>query len=398
MPSRTPIILYSTPYNTFPTTHAWSILTEPLPTQPYDKVRQRRQTMAPRLSIPPVTRILLIALVALSFLHNLARWRNLSGPSGSTPVTTPSLPYLTLVPAACIFYPWTFLSAPFVEQNVVTLLINGTTIFLAGKYLERAWGTREFGKAVVLCTVISNLAAVPLYILWAAVMSDPSRAQTALSGGVTLQALSLVAFKQLVPEHTVAILRGLIKMRVKHFPAVFLLLNTSSGFLFGTDTAAILAWMGLITSWTYLRFYKRQPDLSNSGTSGHTIRGDASETFALAMFFPDFAQPPIAFLCDHIYSILVNLRICTPFSTEEIAVGNEQVAARGDAGLPSLLSNAGRMGTSMGKREEAERRRALALRALDQRLNAASASKAPSQPAVITPVVTGGQASPGGPS
>lgn len=67
-------------------------------------------------------------------------------------------------------------------------------------------------------------------------------------------------------------------MRVKHFPALFLLLNTISGIAFGTDTAAILAWLGILASWTYLRFYKRQPDLTGTSSTGTGIKGDASET------------------------------------------------------------------------------------------------------------------------
>ena len=269
------------------------------------------------------------------------------------------------------------------EQNVVTLLVNGATIFFGGKYLERAWGSKEFGRVVLVATLIPNLTAVPLYIAWGAIMGNPTRALTPITGGITLQATFLVAFKQLVPEHTVTILKGIIKMRVKHFPALFLLLNTISGLLLGTDTAAVLSWVGLLTAWTYLRFYKTQPDMSSSTTGARGLKGDASETFAFAMFFPDVMQPPVAIVCDQMYILLTNLKICTPFSNEDIASGNEQAAARGEAGLPHLLNNTGRGGRASGKREEAERRRALALKALDQRLSAASSSKAVPQPAQV---------------
>lgn len=196
-------------------------------------------------------------------------------------------------------------------------------------------------------------------------------------------------------------------MRVKHFPALFLLLNTISGVVLGTETAAILSWLGLLTSWTYLRFFKRQPDLTGTSTDGMGIKGDASETFAFACLFPDVIQPPIAVVSDQIYSVLVSLKICTPFSEEDIASGNQQVLARGEAGLPTLLSShraGGMRGT--GKREEAERRRALALRALDQRLQAAAAGRAQShspssaasnQPTrTATPIVSAGQGMLGG--
>lgn len=121
-----------------------------------------------------------------------------------------------------------------------------------------------------------------------------------IQGSVALQGAFIVAFKQLVPEHTVTILRGLIRIRVKHFPAIFLVANTTSGILFGTDTALVLAWLGFLTSWTYIRFYKKQPDLSSASTGGNDVRGDASETFAFAYFWPDAIQPPVATVADSV--------------------------------------------------------------------------------------------------
>ena len=197
---------------------------------------------------------------------------------------------------------------------------------------------------------------------------------TYIQGSVALQGAFLVAFKQLVPEHTVTILKGVAKIRVKHFPAIFLAANTISGFIIGTDTALVLAWAGFFTSWIYLRFYKKQPDLSGSGTDGAIAKGDASETFAFAYFWPDAIQPPIAAVADGIYNAMVSLYVLRPFSAEDVETSNVQASARGEGGLPSLLDQGSRRG---GKREEAERRRALALKVLDQRLQAATASRPP---------------------
>ena len=194
-----------------------------------------------------------------------------------------------------------------------------------------------------------------------------------------------MAFKQLVPEHTVTILKGMIKIRVKHFVSIFLVANTLSGIILGTDTALVLAWLGFFVSWIYLRFYKRQPDLSSTSTGGG-IKGDASETFAFAYFWPDVVQPPIAAVADGIYNALIALRICTPFSAEDVESSNEQATTRNEGGLPSLLNQSGPRGGA-GKREEAERRRALALKVLDQRLHAAT-SKEQQPAAVSTPIST----------
>ncbi|CAG8190237.1 unnamed protein product [Penicillium olsonii] len=365
--------------------------------------------MSLRINIPPATRFCLIGLLTLSLLYNIARWRQIDT-TGGTPTTSPLVPYLTLVPSYFYYYPWTLATATFVEQNIFTVLLNSATIFYGGKYLERAWGSREFSKFIAVIAVIPCVLMIPIYLFWSALGGSSSTSYvsearfspqlnqrpslTQICGGVSIQASFLVAFKQLVPEHTVTIFKGLVKMRVKHFPALFLLLNTISGVAFGTDTAAILAWLGILTSWSYLRFYKRQPDLTGTSSTGSGIKGDASETFAFACLFPDIMQPPIAFVADQVYTLLVAVKILQPFSEDDIASGNEQVLARGEAGLPTLLNSRGSRGA--GKREEAERRRAVALKALDRRLQAASIPRPQSsvgessqRPATPTPAAAG---------
>ena len=175
-----------------------------------------------------------------------------------------------------------------------------------------------------------------------------------------------------MPEHTVNFLK-VIRMRVKHFPAMFLLANTFSGLVLGTETALFLAWLGFLVSWTYLRFYRSSPVLSTAtGGESASVKGDASDTFAFAYFFPEVSHPFIEPIASAVYNLLITLRICTPFSAEDIDASNESATARAEGGLPSIMS-----GRGSGRREEAERRRALALAALDQRLNAAASRGSP---------------------
>lgn len=166
------------------------------------------------------------------------------------------------------------------------------------------------------------------------------------------------------------ILKGIVKVRVKHFPSVFLLAYTVCGFIFRADTALCMAWLGFLTSWTYLRFYQTQVELSGATTASVKIRGDASETFAFAYFWPDLIQPPIAAFAGRIYEVLIALRICTPFAAQDIESSNEPSTTLGESSHHTMLSPEGR---HEGRKEEADRRRALALKALDQRLSAASA-------------------------
>jgi hypothetical protein len=163
-------------------------------------------------------------------------------------------------------------------------------------------------------------------------------------------------------------------MRVKHFPAIFLLANTISGLILGTETAMFLAYFGFMTAWVYLRFYRVSPSLSSAATGdGSIIKGDASDTFAFAHFFPEPIQTPVGALSEGVYNTLVSLKVCTPFSDQDVDAGNEQASARAEGGLPSIMNPNGRGGRGGGTRAEAERRRALALKALDQRLHAAAA-------------------------
>lgn len=137
-----------------------------------------------------------------------------------------------------------------------------------------------------------------------------------------------------------------------------------------TLASFLLAAFGFLTSWTYLRFYKAVfPDLDAS-QGPYSLRGDASETFAFAEFFPGPAKPLVAAISDQVFNVLVAMRLCTPFSAAEVS------AAAGAGGAGGSGGYHGHRGAAPGSaRAEAERRRALALKALDQRLHAATAGR-----------------------
>lgn len=116
-----------------------------------------------RLNIPPLTRILLVLLVGIFALHQVL-WLN--GWSD----------FLELVPQWALIHPWVYFTATFAEQNVITLLIAGGTVLYGGRYLERAWESREFGKFVLLVTLLPNFVASLLFVLWFAITRDDESA------------------------------------------------------------------------------------------------------------------------------------------------------------------------------------------------------------------------------
>ena len=122
-----------------------------------------------RISIPPLTRILLVLLIAISVAHQSTRYL-LNG------LDQGYQGFLAIVPQWSLFYPWVYITATFAEQNVLTLLIAITAVLLGGRYFERAWNSLEFGKFVLVVTLLPNVAATLIYVFWYAITHDEERA------------------------------------------------------------------------------------------------------------------------------------------------------------------------------------------------------------------------------
>lgn len=119
-----------------------------------------------RINLPPLTRSLLASLVLFTLLNFALRptpdWLQ----KAEKPFVSVGngVPYLSIVPGVSIVYPWVFLLATVVEQNIFGLIVTGLTVFYGGRYLERAWGSTEFTKFVLFVSMIPNLLSFLLYI------------------------------------------------------------------------------------------------------------------------------------------------------------------------------------------------------------------------------------------
>ncbi|CAD6499548.1 BgTH12-03659 [Blumeria graminis f. sp. triticale] len=309
--------------------------------------------MPTRLNLPPVTRVVLFVLLSQTFLGFAIKYRHWTRSSQFV------IAWLALLPNVSLIYPWTLLTTTLFEKNLVTLAISAVTIFYSGRYLERAWTSVEFAKFLLVASLIPNVLCYGFLTILFTLTGQSHWMLITINGTIGLQIAFLVAFSQLIPAHTVTIFKGIICLRVPRFPLLYILgisLLTLAPVL--SMASFLLVITGFLTSWTYLRFFKQSfPDLQTSQSS---LRGDSSESFALVEFFPGALKPVISLLSNSIYNILVKLHICPPFPT-------------GEHSLPRIDSLAQR-NTPGTARAEAERRRALALKALDQRLHAATAS------------------------
>ena len=126
-----------------------------------------------RIKIPPFTRALLILLLGFSLVYQAASYRS-RGPAGQGPSNI--IPWIALTPQLSVYYPWVYITSTLAEQNVLTLAIAGATFFYGGKYLERAWGSGDFGKFLMLVTIVPNFIAAFLYVLIFAITRQDAQA------------------------------------------------------------------------------------------------------------------------------------------------------------------------------------------------------------------------------
>lgn len=359
------------------------------------------------LNLPPATKASVGALVILSTSVLFLRWSTYhalvtaaKGPqvqpeTDERPVPEPvitlfkdiAVPYITLVtPSLSVVYPWVLLTTSFVETSVLGFLISAATLALGGKYLERVWSTKELtyflGLQSVVPVAVTALLLVFKYIL--TVSSEGHDPQFHIvNGGTAFQLGFLVALKQLVPEHSIVLFRGAFTVKVKHLVMPVLILYTVIGaFVLKRSEIVLLAWSGFFSSWVYLRFFRVvyvDPILpsgsadvggdsssasSKAGPGKTRIKGDASETFALSTFFyPAPLRELVHAASRVVFHALVAIKVCSPFNQDEVEQGN----------LRASLRTTGRIVSGDGRKTaaevDAERRRAIALKVLEERLD-----------------------------
>jgi len=269
------------------------------------------------------------------------------------------------------YYLWTFVTAGLYDNSFGVGLLNIAVYAAVAPMLERSWGGLSFVKFVAvtnLCVTVSiffNMVAC-----YAATEYEPClyRAVCGFSG---INAAFAVALKQKFGERPcVPGVRVLDLIKFKHLPmflgAVSLLLWLV-GRLGGKE--APLIFFGTFYAWVYLRFFL------TDATTG--VVGDLRPEFALATFFPDVAgvRPLVDFAASVVFTTLrsvglfadvVRTNASLPSSNED---GSTATLLGGGTGS---ISNAALSSASDPYRSvadpTAERRRLLAIRAIDEKL------------------------------
>ncbi|GAA5816155.1 hypothetical protein MFLAVUS_009681 [Mucor flavus] len=291
-------------------------------------------------NVPTLTKALVSLLLFCSIAPQIYMYRLNSEADADSDILS-VCPFIGLLPGFVMFAPWTFLTATFYEDNMITLLCSVVVLLFCGKYLERAWGSKELLKFVLVTAVLSNVVTMfGILVSYYITADDMYLYRVQINGMSGVFSAFLVAFKYLIPEHRIAILGGRVSIRVKNLLGVATAISIISLVLFKAIVFYNLVNIGWVIGWVYIRFFKYQDG----------IQGDRSETFAIQTFFPEFLHPIIGFVSNIVYGLLVKLNCCKP------APRNYDI----EIGVTAVPGSA---------RAEAERRRALALKALDMRLS-----------------------------
>ncbi|KAF9578540.1 hypothetical protein BGW38_005605 [Lunasporangiospora selenospora] len=288
-------------------------------------------------NVPSLTKSVSTAMTLMTFLGLALRFRDFL----ITRQGTPEDPYTSDSEGALI---------PLLA--VVPYAINTAVLLGSGKYLERAWGSRAFFQHLVVSSIGPMVAVYVTCIFEYIIWGDETVLFSRAYGLTGVMSGFLIGFKQLVPEHLVTVW-GLFTVRVKLIPLLFTTFMLFFSLITRNQIEFLLTVYGLYITWIYTRFFRAQDG----------IKGDRSETFSFASFFPELVQPLVKGLSNICFAILVKLKICSPTGYSGFQYGLEN----------PQMSTMGHTFTQPGSlRAEAERRRALALKALDMRLHAAS--------------------------
>ncbi|KAI8088146.1 eukaryotic integral membrane protein-domain-containing protein [Thamnidium elegans] len=253
-------------------------------------------------NVPTLTKALVSLLLFCSIAPQVYMYR-LNAEADADSDILSVCPFIGLLPGFVMYAPWTFLTATFYEDNIITVLCSVVVLLFCGKYLERAWGSKELLKFVIVTAVLSNVVTMfGILLSYYITADDMYLYQVQINGMSGVFSAFLVAFKYLIPEHRIAILGGRVSIRVKNLLGVATAISIISLILFKAIVFYNLVNIGWVIGWIYIRFFKYQDG----------IQGDRSETFAIQTFFPEFLHPIIGFVSNIVYGLLVKLNCCKP--------------------------------------------------------------------------------------
>lgn len=308
------------------------------------------------MNAPKVASILLVAIISLTILNFLLKYytyfvlvvaahRSASDEPASSPedgaVPHPHelyVPFLTFIPTVSpvLFRPWVLLTAGLIEDSFLLLGPTVLAVFYLGGFLETKWGVEEFLRFVMVVLVASNAAVYVFYSLETAVSGAATVNPPVVISSMAVVMGLLVAVKQRISGHYVILFKGGLRIKVTYLP--FLVLVGLALLALLSDNYRItwlLSLVGFAVSWVYLRYFKGSSNERQSYLLPFTLRrpgaapaplapgpalafdntsskGDRSDQFALATFFPSPLAPLVQVVGNYTFRFMIKRQWVDP--------------------------------------------------------------------------------------
>lgn len=183
--------------------------------------------------LPPVTKTLLLACVALFCLNLFA----------------PLEIWFALWPlAGGHFMPWQVVSYAFLHGDTLHLFFNMLGLWMFGAELEQLWGRRRFMQYLLASVLVA--AAVQLGVTWMTGSPTPTVGASGALFGL------LLAFGMLFPHRTIMPLFPPIPMKARTFVMVFGGLELLFGLMGGGGIAHFAHLGGMLGGWLMIRHWR----------------------------------------------------------------------------------------------------------------------------------------------
>jgi membrane associated rhomboid family serine protease len=287
------------------------------------------------LNIPKMTKILAITMTFLYILGLISFFAN----------------RLALIPGFTIpphFRVWNLVTSGYFHLHLYDLIFNLIALLVLGKYLEPLWGSREFLRFIIIvnffCAMSIFSVIVAVYVVTHNAGSQsaehylfkPFAGFYGTFGGFT------VALKQVNPEE---VRIPTLELRNKHIPSLLAFTHLALSFIIPVDYVLYMLF-GIWFAWIYLRWFQRKAE---------GIYGDQSNEFSFASFFPECFQPAVSKISNIVWILCRAIFCCKckPSKPQATTLISDFTTSN----YTSILSPA-----------DAERRRQIALKALDARL------------------------------
>jgi len=254
---------------------------------------------------------------------------------------------------------WTFLTAGLYDTSFVMGLVNILVFLAVAPVLEKSWGTNNFVRFVLIVNFCS-LLSVFVFMVTCFYFTEQEQFvyHWQVCGFSAVNAAYAVALKQRYPDRPLLSLPALNSIKIKHVPVIVVVLAVAlwcAGRLGGKESPLVV--FGTFFGWLYLRFYMEDQDTK--------VVGDLRDEFAFSTLFPDIfnLRSIIDFIGTVCYHLCLRVGCCQASAQRRAQRSTE---ADLEAGLLKAEENDPAFFRPVDP--NAERRRALAIKAIDEKL------------------------------